>query len=372
VSEEEKQKFFQFPLALLAYGANWVVRRNAIIAIGTIGAGFGVEARMGGKAAACQRLEGETHPGFKTDRRDHRAWALGHNVVKWSWHDGPEPCVTYYREAQGFLSYFGKSPFVRVDSDLIGELVGGSFEARDFSVLCAVYAILGDKQYAIVRRDRVRAGALGYSSAGALFDRDGRLTPEGEARLKERADGARPLSLDQVRYTLDRLHSRKFFSRIQPVKSGRTVFYSRGLDHENLAGRLIGRLERKLASDAAQTAAEEKFREKTAPLIKAGNVRGKTVPEGQNPPEVPQIVPAGVPGGVPAGVPALIPALPNNCSLNSCPPNSCASMRGARATALEEGKPKRKGKPRTPQEVPHEEWKAQCDEVRKAIDEQTT
>ena len=204
----------------------------------------------------------------------------------------------------------------------------GRIESRDYAVLLAVYAIIGDKQYAIIRRDRVRAGAMGYSSAKVLFDKDGKLTVAGKRVLAGRADGAKPLTLDQVRYTLDKLHERKFFSRIQPKRCGRSVYYSRGMDHAGLAEKLIGRLERKSGVATAKQFAELNLREKAA-LLKRGisgdsSVHNKPVFVPAQSPGVTQTTPAGVPAPVPAVVPALILSCPNECLPNSFSPNACS------------------------------------------------
>jgi hypothetical protein len=306
---ESKRKFHQFPLALLAYGKDPEEKLDAMIAVGTVTAGIGVEQKLGGKEVALGQLDGQTWPDFDPQKWDHRAWALGRHVVNWSWHDGPHPCVTYYKLASRFLSAFGKSPLVRIGSDLLGEAKKRLFEFRDFSVLLAVYAIIGDKAYAIVRRDRVRAGALGYSSASALFDSEGKLTGEGSSLLIKRQDQLRPLTTNQIRYTLDRLHDRKFFCRIQPKRCGRAVYFSRSLSHDGLAEKLIARLERKAGVPEARRQAELKVQER-AGLLKVAVSRDKSSLS----PDVPQTVPAGVPALIPASL--LVPS-------NSCPPNYC-------------------------------------------------
>jgi hypothetical protein len=344
MSDEPKQTFHQFPLALLAYGADYHNKLSAIVAWATINAGMLAEKKMGGKKWAQQRLEGSEGANLITmSRAEHRAWALGKNIVNWSWHDSPHFCVRLYAEAQQFLSSFGKSPFVRVSSDLLIETEKGIFDFRDLAVLLAVYAVIGDKQYAIVHRDRVRAGALGYSSPKTIFDQDGNTTPAGKATLAARPDKAMPLTTNQVRYTLDRLHTRKFFSRLQPKKNGRIVYYSRSLSHDALAEILLKRLEKKATTALAQDGAEQSYREKAAALLKrltCGELPNKS-------PDNHQAITAGVTAGVTgtptAGVTALIDASPNRCLLNECSPNEyspsgCASNAAAAARIDGNGK----------------------------------
>jgi len=118
---------------------------------------------------------------------------------------------------QSLLSKVGKSPQVRVGVDIVQDTSEGRFDFRDFAVLLAVYAIIGDKSYASVHRDRVRAGAMGYGSAKDLFDAYGKVTRTGEMLLSRRQDGTQPLTLDQCRYTLDKLHESKNRARWQDV-----------------------------------------------------------------------------------------------------------------------------------------------------------
>jgi hypothetical protein len=272
---EGKQPFHQFPLALFAYGSTKQDKTDAMVAYATISAGRHKEELLGGEQRTIEHLKNANFScsSFKWGRWDHRAWALGRSIVNYSF-SSPVFCVELYHQVAVFLNNFGKSPQVRVGSDLMQEAYRDQFEFRDFGVLCAVYAIIGDKQYAVVHRDRVRAGALGYSSGRALFDASGKLTSDGKHRILLRPDKAEPLTLNQCRYTLNRLHTRKFFSRLQPVKCGRTVYYSRGMSHEELAEKLLSRLERRSNSALAQDGAEQRFREKAAALLKRCNSGG--------------------------------------------------------------------------------------------------
>lgn len=304
MSEDQKQTFHQFPLALLAFGADHRDKINAIVAWATINSGMLAEKKMGGKEWAQERLEGsEAAKVINMSRADHRAWALGKDIVNWSWHDSPHNCVSCYEQAAYFLDRFGKSALVRVSSELVMEAHRGDFEFRALSALLATYAVIGDKQYAIVHRDRVRAGALGYSSPKVLFDRDGNITEAGGATLAARPDKAVPLTTSQVRYTLDRLHERKFLSRLQPLKCGRIVYYSRSLSHEALGEVLLKRLEKTTTAALAQVGSEQSYREKAAALLKRLNC-------GEFPkvsPDSHRIVTAGVTGSSPDNPPQESP-----------------------------------------------------------------
>lgn len=327
MSEEPKQKFFQFPLALFSFGADQNDRMNAIVAYATISAGHHRAATFENAEAIREYLAPRiAATGFSISNSNHRAWALGKELTNYA-HTNPRHACDLYEKVETFLCY-KKSPLVRIPTDLVIEFFDGTFEYDLLTTLAAVFAIIGDKKYSVVRRDRVRAGALGYSSASVLFDKEGKITTEGEAVLKGRPDKARPMTLDQCRYRLSKLHERKFFSRIQPVKSGRKVVYSRSMNHEQLADVLIKRIENKASIETAQDAAQRKLREKTDFLLKRG-ISGES-PEKPiflpaQSPHVPQNTPAPFPASVPAGVPALISASSHKCFSNSCPPNECMS-----------------------------------------------
>lgn len=325
-----KRSFFHFPLALLAAGKDEVAKLDLIIAWSTIHAGYHVEEKMGGEENAINQLEMRDLPeGFLMDDWGHRAWALGKRVLGYSF-TSPLRCIELYHKASAFLSRFGKSPTVRVMADVIIDACKGKFSFREFSVLCAVYAIIGNKRYALVRRDRVRAGAMGYSSAKDLFDQEGKLTDGGKLRLASREDQAQPLTLDQCRYTLDKLHNRKFLSRIQPVDKGRQVFYSRSLNHDQLIEELLLREERKISQSQVQMRAQKEFREKAA-LLKQdligepANPAPSTKEKALSPSDTPQMIP----GGVPTELPALICSPPNEFCPNGFAPNECSTNTAA-------------------------------------------
>lgn len=345
MSEETKQKFHQSTLALLASGEGSKQVMENIIAHSTITAGFRREEGMGGPAHVIIHLQnmGKVFPaGFDAGDSLHRAWALGKMVVEWSWHDSYQHCIRLYKEAKKFLDAFGKSPFFRVSSQLVGEVVQEEFSFREFCILCSLYAVIGEKQYCIVRRDRIRAGALGYSSAKALFDRDGNITSDGAKLLLKRRDVQKPLSLDQCRYTLDKLHDRKFFSRIQPLGKGRDVYYSRNLNHDELSEYVLKKIDPRGIAANQQTGAQRKMKEKYDALIIAGNSRVKDVPAES--PQVPQSFPATIPANVPASIPATVPAIINSSHkfplIDSC--NECSLIAGERSPSEIEKPPEPK------------------------------
>ena len=45
---------------------------------------------------------------------------------------------------------------------------GHGITYREFSVLCAIYSVIGDKELAVITRERIRRCALGYRTAAIL------------------------------------------------------------------------------------------------------------------------------------------------------------------------------------------------------------
>jgi hypothetical protein len=321
VSEEAKRKFYQFPLALFAYGANQQEKLDGMTAFATISAGEHMERKLGGVNAAKEFIKNNfPDRRFSLQDSETRSWYLGRNMVSYSWHSNLKHCLRIYRAVCSFLSTFGPSPMVRVFTEIFQEVHKGQFEFRDFSVLCSVFAIIGDKEYAIVRRDRVLAGALGYSSAHVLFDEAGKITSSGGKILAARPDKAVPLSENQVRTTLNKLHARGFFSRLHPWPSARRTYYSRSLSHDELADRLVGRIERQMLNPGEQKKGQEAFRQKASALLKRLSSGAPIFS-----PESNQAITAGVTADSTAGTTGLICASSNACSSNSCSLNECAT-----------------------------------------------
>lgn len=308
--------FHQFPLALLAIGDTPQSKLSSIIGYSTIDAGLKHEAI----ASAQERDKAQKFAltGYHQSQKLHRAWFYGKAMVNATFHANPAHCVQIYQDAKTFLDSFGPSPFVRIESTLLKETFDEVFPFRLFSILCAVYAIIGDKQYAIVRRDRVRAGALGYSKSSALFDPSGNVTPDGERLLSSRPDHARPLTLNQLRHSLNMLHRRKFFSRIHPWPKAKTVYYSRGHSHDELGDLIFKRIERKFTVPLAERTAQDRLMEKAAVLLKR-----LTSGASENAPDRHQTATREPPES----------HLFNTCCSNQCFPNPCSSNRRERETA---------------------------------------
>jgi hypothetical protein len=112
---------------------------------------------------------------------------------------------------------------VRVSTDLFWD-AHASWTWRDFAVLAAVNAAIGNNRFALVRLNRLHALTVGCSN---LAERDARKL----ARFQ--------LTDNQLRYTLERLRRRKLFVKASPDR--RSWYYSILLTQEALENALVAR-----------------------------------------------------------------------------------------------------------------------------------
>ena len=242
---------FQFPLPLLAFGKNQNETMEAAISYAYISTGMH---RL--KVLSPSQVEEELSR-VKLPKRNHeisdeeiRMIALGcvfcnvnhpENTSQAKWR------FRSYQLAADFLQSWkaaGRTaPWTRIPAKM-------AFEARDgtaktyqrFAALCAVNAAIGSKPFAIVTRNRVRAGMLGYSSGKLLFDDDGNLTPEGHALLESRQDQRREvISTSQARTLLDNFVRTRLLNRFTPYR-GSFTYYSKNRpdDPKNMTAEKIG------------------------------------------------------------------------------------------------------------------------------------
>ncbi len=126
---------------------------------------------------------------------------------------------------------FGRFPSVRIRNDIFWDAVrdarepGCGMSWRNFSALCAVYSILGDKSYMRICRDRIIAAALGCKSS--------KIMPR---MMRHRQDRAKALTVKELRITLDKLEKEGFFCRAHP--SRRRTYFSNQIPAEEL-GKLL-------------------------------------------------------------------------------------------------------------------------------------
>jgi hypothetical protein len=227
--------YFQAPLCALACGANEKDRMEYLISFGMVDAGLALLAKLSTasrKAKADEFKSSANTPNdySKTDLQ-HVASMLGAeqigirigNVVgsveRWK-------ALSSYRDR--FQSIYGRDVEFRIAK-------GYPFEVRDhagmthreLAILAAIYSCIGSKNYPVrITRQAIQCRMLGYRSPKIM-----------EAEIPSRADGAKPLSLRQINYTLDALHERGFFARARANE--RQTFYSHRIEQSVLEARLL-------------------------------------------------------------------------------------------------------------------------------------
>lgn len=233
--------YFQFPLCLLAYGPDVQTRLTAIVGYCAVTAGrqFTAKTERYQINAIVETFRIEKRPRDFAEADDaHREILVGMHMLNVE-NGSIARMLEGHRLADAYRQQmeqdFGAFPTVRIRTTYLWEARSGfGMSYREFSTLCAVYAVIGNKEEPVrICRDRIRAGALGYKSAKMLFSEKGDLTEFGACILSKRADGAKPLTTDQVRYTLRRLHDRGHFARVQANQ--REVFFSHRLSRKKMA-----------------------------------------------------------------------------------------------------------------------------------------
>ena len=243
---------FQFPLPLLASGKNQQETMEAAISYAYISTGMH---RL--KVLSPSQVEEELSR-VKLPKRNHeisdeeiRIIALGCVFCNVSHPENTSQAKWRFRSYQAAADFLQSwkaagrtAPWTRIPAKM-------AFEARDgtaktyqrFTALCAVNAAIGSKPFAIVTRNRVRAGMLGYSSGKLLFDDDGNLTPEGRALLESREDQQRRvISTSQARTLLDNFVKTRLLNRFNPGNRGSLTYYSKNRpdDPKNMTAEKIG------------------------------------------------------------------------------------------------------------------------------------
>ena len=204
-----KNGYFQFPLCLLAFCEAYKDRLQHIVSY-----------------CVCEQAR-RTNPKFPKSARnrslDEAATFLGVDIGT------SDSTIGRWREADRFVRQwegcYGKDALVRIGTSLLWEAhnnTGVSY--REFSILCAINSIIG-KRRSVPKRitgPRIRVRAAGFKSWNIAKSK----TPFDESR------NASLLTEHQVRYTLERLHERKFFARARI--SPRRVMYMLGVTDDQL------------------------------------------------------------------------------------------------------------------------------------------
>jgi hypothetical protein len=228
--------YLQFPLCLLSFEQTVNARLNTIINYCMVEVGSRLFRKLTAeeqrKFLCEKRWEGNIPRGFNSKLWLHRAMLYGAHVLLIVVYDVPS-VLDSHRRAELFISDFEKlyrrDSLVRIKSDWVFNARDKhGIDYREFSVLCAIYSAIGDKELAIVTRNRIQHCAMGYRTAAIMW-----------AEIPRRADKAQPLTERKLRDTVARLHRNRFFARCTVFR--RITYYSIRLDNEAMRKRVLER-----------------------------------------------------------------------------------------------------------------------------------
>ena len=246
---ETDDVFFQFPLCLMNIKAEQKQRLETMMDHAVMAHGERIMADMepGEPIKAADAMPTENRPsGLDVTKRYHQAYAIGMQrlrVTHGSMSRVMDNVHTAREHINAHTEKHGRDAVVRIRTDVWFSCYREQVPWRDFSILAGLYSVIGGKPYpVIVYRSMLQARQLGYKSHSIMAQ-----------ELKRRKD-LRPLTEDQIRYTLDQLECAGWFARMQA--SPRKVFFSNRLTREEMADKLMdkaraqGRAKRNRQTDA--------------------------------------------------------------------------------------------------------------------------
>jgi hypothetical protein len=213
--------YAQLPLCALSFGSNVKQRLNAIIDYAVARAGSRLFSKLSpnerDKFRFVQVEAGNVPRGFDAKSEYHVAALYGAHCLGVTYPDF-RSLFENYKSLSSYVSQFesrhGRDAWVRIRMDwLFAARDGRGINYREFTVLCAIFSVIGRKKWAIVTRLDIQRRALGYRNQDILM-----------AELPNRIDGAQPLTLRQARDTIAQLHLNKFFARCTVAR--RITYYS--------------------------------------------------------------------------------------------------------------------------------------------------
>jgi len=262
----KQDHYFQFPLCALSFGPTLDERLNAIITYSVAEAG----SRLFRKLTAAEqqdflaqrRQAGPMPSGFNKHSWVHQATLFGAQALNVTLGHFVGLVDEYHRLREyiaAFEARHGRDAKVRIKTAwLFAARDHRGISYREFSVLCGIFSVIGDKKLAIITRNRIRRCALGYRTQAIM-----------DSELPRRTDKAHPLTERQLRDTIEQLHRNRFFARCTVAR--RITYYSIRLDNEAMRKKVLERRTHAgffRASQAAQnqalTAAIEQQRREVA------------------------------------------------------------------------------------------------------------
>lgn len=273
-------KYFQFPLCLLAYEKTPRARLDQIMSYsaGKVGSEQWSALDDDQKEHRMERYQKSKERGHP---RDYDSEIEAHNEMMM----GAEMCglrlgscqktLTEFRDASRFRhnneQIYGRNPEVRIRSDIFWDAFEDRLPYRLFAVLSAIYSALGNKPVMWISRSLIRCRTLGYKSE-AIFRAEFR-------NCKKRShDQAEPLTERQLRDALDILEERGFIRRLFYKPSQRTYFTNR-LSREELIAE-VAKIEAEkfrlnIEKMAAQRMLQAAIDQQKAVILKEGPSKGR-------------------------------------------------------------------------------------------------
>ncbi len=234
-----KGRFVQFPLCSLAYGSDWRQRLFGIANHAAMHFGRHLLSERGAQERREMLSRTKSEPGTPADldAANERHLALATAYAAFGWRLGNvvlaiEHCDRLDRFRVEFESKNGADMQVRIPKHVLEEAIykaGDQSSAavflREFCVLSAVYATMGNSKIVEIRRAVIVRRALGYKSERVF-----------RSEFLNRTDGAIPLKVHELRYVLEILEQAKFFMT-QTLKC-RFTWYARGITEQKFMERL--------------------------------------------------------------------------------------------------------------------------------------
>ena len=228
-------KYFQFPLCGMAYGADFKTRLRDIVGYCCVHVGEVLGSRMTLDVRLMKAEEasliGDDSICFNEENDKEIAVLIGAAELDIKFRD-VNSFVNRWSKIDAYKTTFeimnGRDADVRIATELLTETFrDAGLTYREFSVLCAIYSCIGIKNYPVrITRSQIQCRQLGYKTQAIMKE-----------ELHMREDGATPLTLRQINYTVDALHERNFFSRARANK--RETYYSHRLTKDELHKKLI-------------------------------------------------------------------------------------------------------------------------------------
>ena len=201
--------YFQFPLCLLAFRSDYKDRLQHIVCYCL--------------CEHAQRLNRNSANTPEDAALDEAAKFLHVNVPS------PEVTIDRWKAATRFIRQwqgrYGRDASVRIATALLWEAHNNTgLTYREFSILCAINSVIGNKRFAPRRitEPSIRVRAAGFKS----------WTVANLELARDKSGKAQLLTPHQVRYTLENLHQRKLFARARV--GAKTVKYMVGVSDDAL------------------------------------------------------------------------------------------------------------------------------------------